>query len=212
MHHMRACSVTMTALRFLLLLCVALALLPISSGFFQTLSLEENEIEVTTNPHSFHEECDTFAACSVQHLLSPHLLITHTFPTQQDTFLYIRSAKVFTWPIPVYTMKQPARLNPGQLQFDIVLVRDLASHEKVYETPVDPRASTDSWFPGYSWTPIVYYCSSDSYQHVGWKFIANSGDSKFYALLVNVDEQRQQDPIRVGGFKTAALMMEQIMT
>lgn len=198
----------MTVLRLLFLVLCTTLLAP-SSAYFYTPSLEEQEIQVTTNPHCNKEET---AACSVDHLLSPHLLIPYTLPTQQDTFLTIRHAKVFTQPVPVYTMKQPARLNPGQLQFDIVLVRDLATRKHVYEVPVDPKASMDSWFPGYFWTPIAHHCADGgSYQHVGWKFARDDGDT-FYALLVNVDERRQQDPIHVGGFKAAAWMMERIMT
>ena len=199
-------TLTMLCTRFLLLLCTILV--QHSLGYFYNPSLEEKEIEVATNPHVPLQDAATEPGCTVQHLLSPHLLITNTLPTQQDTFLRIRNAKVFTQPVPVYSMQQPARLNPGQLQFDIVLVRDLASHSNVYETPVSPHASTDSWFPGYSWTPIVHYCSSQEggYKHVGWKFVGSSGD-KFYALLVNVDERRQKNPIAVGGFKAANWMM-----
>lgn len=205
-------SDTMTAtVRFFLLLCALLV--PTSTCFFQTLSLEEQEIEVTTNPYCSNAETKEASACSVQHLLSPHLLITHTYPTQHDTFMNIRHPKIFTQPVPVYTMKQPARLNPGQLQFDLVLVRDLASHENIYEIPINVEKAMDSWFPGYSWTPIVFLCGNGSQQHVGWKFTSNNHDgSYFYALLVTVDERRQQDPIHVGGFKAAVWMMERIMT
>jgi hypothetical protein len=198
---------------FFLVLCT---ILPFpSSAYIYSPSLEEQEIEVTTNPHIFQDERGAPPLCSldVQHLLSPHLLMTHLVPTQQDTFLNIRHAKVFTQPVPVYTMKQPARLNPAELKFDLVLVRDLMTHDGVMEIPVDLQASMDSWFPEHHWTPIVHKCTSSDapYQHVGWKFARDSGET-FYALLVQVDERRQHDPILVRGFKAAAWMMERIMS
>ena len=134
---------------FFLVLCT---LLPSPlSAYIYSPSLEEQEIEVTTNPHIFQDEVKgTPPLClSVQHLLSPHLLMTHTLPTQQDTILNIRHAKVFTQPVPVYTMKQPARLNPSELKFDFVVVHDLMTKDGVVEIPVDPQASMDSWFPGF---------------------------------------------------------------
>ena len=174
-----------------------------SSGLVYRSSLEEQEIEVTTNPYGPGAE----SCSSVQNLLSPHLLMTQTLPTQMDTFRKIRHAKVLTQPVPVYTMQQPERLSPRQLSFDLVLVRDLASHEQVHVVPVDPEKGMDSWFPGYSWEPLVHDCGG-SYQHVGWKFTSN--DSSFYALLVHVDERRQKNPIRVGGFQAAGWMLQGI--
>jgi hypothetical protein len=47
---------------------------------------------------------------------------------------------------------------------------------------------------------------------MGWKFAQDSGET-FYALLVQVHEWCQHDPILVGGFKAAAwMMMEHIMS
>lgn len=203
---------TMAALRFLLLVCTILV--PNNGVVAYYHSLEEKEIEVTTNPYAGEN-----AVCSsVQNLLSPHLLMVEVLPTQPDTFLNVRHAKVFTQPVPVYKMQQPARLNPGQFQFDMVLVRELASHTNVYEIPVaDPQKALDSWFPGFSWTPIVHHCgdtrSGDDgggdYQHVGWKFASTNGET-FYALLVQVDERRKKNSIAVGGFKAAEWMLRGI--
>ena len=227
---------TPLGLSFLLLLCtIAVAQ---SLAFFQP-SLEEQEIEVTTNPHdksASNDNHDLNSSLSVvQDLLSPHLLLRHILPTQPDTFVRIRHAKVLTQPVPVYTMQQPARLNAEQLQFDMVLVRDLASHQHVRQVAVaNVQASRDSWFPGYAWNPIIVAIPQQEegnkqeegaptcqdgirYQHVGWKFTAvtaaEAGDEKndvFYALLVNVDERRVRDPIYVGGFTAAQWMVNAI--
>lgn len=87
-------------------------------------------------------------------------------------------------------MKQPYRISTAELQFDLVLVRDIPAKEYIRFASVDPVKSKDSWFPGYAWTPIILQCGGD-YQHVGWKFEADRGDF-FYALIVQVDPRKKE--------------------
>ena len=153
-------------------------------------SVEEKEIEVITNPHARELKEVTPCSSSLQSLLQPHLITTQPKLTQEDTLQEIFYAKVFTAPVPIYRMKQPSRISTAELQFDLVLVRDIPAKKYIRYASVDPIKSKDSWFPGYSWTPMVHQCGGD-YQHVGWKFEADSGDF-FYALLVQVDSSKKE--------------------
>ena len=179
-----SCNITMT----FFLRSVFVLLLFLNS--VHSFSVEEKEIEVITNPHA--RDLKDVNSCSsfLQSLLQPHLIITQPKLTQEDTFQEIFHAKVFTVPVPIYRMKQPYRISTAELQFDLVLVRDIPNKEYIRYAPVDPIKSKDSWFPGYAWTPMVYQCGGD-YKHVGWKFEADSGDY-FYALLVQVDPRKKE--------------------
>lgn len=191
---------TMLSLRFFvtfLLLLQASAFLP---------SLEKNEIEVIPNPHVTQQDMACITA--LQHLLQPYLLLTKSpIITHDDTFQDITFAKVLTYPVPIYHMKQPYRLSTNELDFSMVLVRDLATHVNVHETPVDPEKARDSWFVGTMWTPIVYKCAS-SVQHVGWKFTNVNGDdsNSFYALLVNVNKRKTDSMIQIGSLQAPGWM------
>jgi hypothetical protein len=153
-------------------------------------SVEEKEIEVIPNPHARELKEVTTCGSSLQNLLQPHLIVTQPKLTQEGSLEEIFHAKVFTVPVPIYRMKQPYRISTAELQFDLVLVRDIPAKESIRFASVDPVKSKDSWFPGFSWTPIVHQCAGD-YQHVGWKFEADSGDF-FYALLVQVDPRKKE--------------------
>ena len=164
-------------------------------------SLEEKEIDVIPNPHddANQEEVMTSCSASLQSLMQPHYLITKPIMTTQvDTFQEITYAKVLSVSVPIYRMKQPRRLSSAEYGFSLVLVRDLATHVNVHETPVKREQALDSWFVGYMWAPIVYRCSNNSDLHVGWKFTRsgdvnndNDGNEFFYALLVDINKRQK---------------------
>ena len=191
---------------------VVLLLLPFSSAL---RALDEKEIEVIPNPHG--HAC---ASRRLDTLLEPYQLLTTPLATQGDTFRELVYRKVFSVPIPVYRMKQPLRLSASQLEFQLVLVKDLAHDAKglIRETPVEQERAVDSWFPGYYWTPRVMACavSNEGWQHVGWKFTAlqdNKGLSQFYALMVTMGEEEESaQGILVGGFKAAGWMVNAVMS
>ena len=181
-----------------------------SSAFLP--SLEEKEIEVISNPHDRDQE--TSCSASLQLLLQPHLLLLKPKIPQPDTFQDITFAKVLTVPVPVYRMKQSYRISVDELEFSIVLVRDLATHVNIYETPVDPNRARDSWFVGTMWTPIVYKCSN-SIQHVGWKFTSVNGTDNndlFYALVVNINKRETNNVIQIGTLQAPGWMAALVMT
>lgn len=190
---------------------LAILLLLDYSSAFRTLN--EKEIEVVPNPHGH--------ACTSRRLegfLEPYHLLTKPLATQDDTFRELVYRKVFSVPIPVYRMKQPLRLSALQLEFQLVLVKDLAHGAKalIRETPVEQERAVDSWFTGYYWTPLAMQCADEGWQHVGWKFTAlqdNHGLPQFYALMVNIaEEEESTQGILVGGFKAAGWMMNAVMS
>jgi hypothetical protein len=194
-----------------LLVVLAFLLLPFSSALW---SLEEQEVEVIPNPHD--------AACQSRRLdgfMEPAHLIIKSLPTQKDTFQELVYRKVLTVPVPVYRMKQPERLSASQLQFQLILVKDLAKVGKalIHESPVEPERAMDSWFPGYYWTPLLMSCGNENWQHVGWKFTAVHPDqleslAEFYGLMVQIDEQDNIQGIRIGGFKAPGWMVSAILS
>lgn len=194
-----------------LLVVIAYLLLPFSSALW---SVEEQEVEVVPNPHA--------AACQSRRLdgfLEPAHLIIKPMPTQKDTFQELVYHKVLTVPVPVYRMKQPERLSSSELQFQLILVKDLAKAGKtlIHESPVEPERAMDSWFLGYYWTPLLTRCGDESWQHVGWRFTALRPDqseslTEFYALMVQIDEQESVQGIRIGGFKATRWMVDAIMS
>jgi hypothetical protein len=205
--------------RFLLL-----ALLSINvESFFA--SAEEKEIDVIPNPHD-HSEAVKSCPTRLDWLLEPYNLITKPLTTQADTFQGLSYAKVLTVPVPVYSMKQPARISASELQFQLVLVNQVsvAATSFLHEIPVDPEAAKDSWFLGYSWEPLVMTCGggadinepASGYQHVGWKFTALTSDSampSFYALMVQFEEKNEiTEGIRLGGFKAPGWMATGIIS
>jgi hypothetical protein len=191
---------------------VLLVFLPFATSL---LSLEEIEIEVIPNPHA--QAC---ASRRLDGLWEPYHLITKPLPTQEDTFRELVYRKVLTVPVPVYRFKQPARLSPSQLEFQIVLVKDLshAARAVIHESPVELERAMDSWFLGYFWTPLVMSCGDEDWQHVGWKFTALEDNhalspQHFYALMVNMDEKDESTQgIRIGGFKAPGWMVTAIIS
>jgi hypothetical protein len=186
-----------------------LLFLPIVNALF---SLKERDIEVIPNPHG--QAC---SSRSLDGLLEPYHLITKPITTQADTFQELVYRKVMSVPIPIYRMKQPERLSGAQLEFQLVLVKDLARAGKalIHETPVEREQAMDSWFPGYYWTPLVMACSEAGWQHVGWKFTAVQGSQTlqhFYALMVHMDEEESTQGIRIGGFKAPGWMVTAVMS
>ena len=181
-----------------------------SSAFLS--SLEEKEIEVISNPH-VRDHQETSCGASLQLLLQPHLLLLKPKIPQQDTFQDITFAKVLTVPVPVYRMKQSYRISVDELEFSIVLVRDLATHVNIYETPVDSDRARDSWFVGTMWTPIVYKCPH-SVQHVGWKFTSVNGaeSDSFYALVVHITKRESNNLIQIGTLQAPGWMAALVMT
>ena len=172
-------------------------------------STEEQEFEVIPNPYQEHNNDEDVCFSNLDNFLEPYHLLTKPLQTQPDTFQELSYAKVLTVPVPIYRMKQPARLSPRQLEFQLVLVRDLSSTGKasnIQAVTVDPAASHDSWFPGYYWSPLALYCpESNDYQHVGWKFTALDDAAElphFYALMIQMDDRSKEGvQIRIGGFK-----------
>jgi hypothetical protein len=191
-------------------LFIVLLSLPFALGF---RSVEQKEIYVIPNPYD--TACQ---ARSLNELMEPYHLITKPLKTQEDTFRKLIYRKVFSVPIPIYGMKQPERLSKSQLDYQLVLVKDLALSAKssIHETPVDRERAEDSWFPGYFWTPIVTACGSDQWQHVGWKFTSlqeNSPLTYFYALMVSVnDNEEENGGILVGGIKAASWMVAAVIS
>lgn len=195
-------------------LFVVLLLLPFSSAL---RALDEKEIEVIPNPHGHDNACTSRRLDS---LLEPYQLLTKPLATQDDTFRELVYRKVYTVPIPVYRMKQPLRLSASQLEFQLVLVKDLSRDAKgtIHETPVERERAVDSWFPGYYWTPLVMACgaANEGWQHVGWKFTAlqeNQGLPQFYALMVNIGEEEESTQgILVGGLKAPGWIVNAVMS
>lgn len=180
-----------------------LFLLPVVHSY---LSVEENEIEVISNPHDL-QPCSTVSN-NLDTLLEPYHLLTKPLQTQADTFLNIKFRKVLTVPIPVYQMKQPGRISEAELEFDLVLVKDLtkAGMTMIREVTVNYELAGDSWFPGYHWAPIVMSCDGNQWQHVGWKFTAGEQNVQtlphFYALMVQLKDDESADNIaQIAGFR-----------
>ena len=205
--------------RFLLLAIISINV----ESFFA--SVEEKEIDVIPNPHD-HSEAVKSCPTRLDWLLEPYNLITKPLTTQVDTFQGLSYAKVLTVPVPVYSMKQSARISASELQFQLVLVNQVstAATSFLHEIPVDPEAAKDSWFPGYFWAPLVMSCgrgddsdeTASGYQHVGWKFTALTSDSampSFYALMVQFEEKNEiTEGIRLGGFKAPGWMVTGIFS
>jgi hypothetical protein len=192
---------------------VLLLLIPLCTALW---AVEERDIEVISNPHG--DSCG-MGGRRLDSLLEPYHLITQPIATQADTFQELLYKKVMSVPIPVYRMKQPERLSEAQLQFQLVLVRDLATagKAKIYETPVEHDRAVDSWFPGYYWTPLVMYCGGEElWQHVGWKFTSIDGSKdlkEFYALIVDInDDDKTKAAVRIGGFKAPGWMVAKVIT
>mmetsp|Transcript_125052 Transcript_125052/g.186781 ORF Transcript_125052/g.186781 Transcript_125052/m.186781 type:complete len:202 (-) Transcript_125052:184-789(-) len=169
---------------------IALACLPGVAGLLQ--SADEKEFEIIANPHD-----DRSCVPNLDSFLEPYFLLTKPLATQEDTFQELSYTKIMGVPIPTYRMKQPKRLSDAELQYQLVLVKDLSAYGKsqIKTASVEMERAKDSWFPGYYWNPLFMYCpQANELQHVGWKFMAL--DSKnplpfFYALMAKIEERRK---------------------
>jgi hypothetical protein len=184
------------------------------SDAFMVSVAEEQELEVISNPHS---QPATGCGARVDTLLQPNQLILHPMVTQADTFQELIYAKVLTVPVPVYSMKQPARLSAAELPFHLVLVQELGSRPShpIQTVPVPMEQARDSWFPGYFWAPLVMQCGENHWQHVGWKFTSLSEDSRyshFYALMVQLDTKQTTQALRIGGFQAPGWMVAAVLS
>jgi hypothetical protein len=205
------------------LICIIAALvlhLNLVHGFL-TSTEQEKEFEVIPNPHSSDKNNVCFSN-NLDGFLEPYYLLTKPLPTQPDTFQDLSYAKVMTVPVPLYRMKQPARVSHNELEFQLVLVRELSSTGKsnIHAVTVELELAKDSWFPGYYWSPLVMACpETNDLQHVGWKFTALVEDSQnndlphFYALMVRIDDREKKGvQISIGGVRAPGWMAAQILS
>lgn len=191
-----------------------------SSALFAT---KDTDLEVISNPHSDVDHVAVKRSAALDGLLEPYQLIVQPLLTQPDTFQELVYHTVLTVPVPVYRMKQPARLSARQLEFDLILVRKLGSDSAastMVELPVDRQQAMDSWFPGFYWTPLIIKCNNNDdsrdWKHVGWKFTANDvGDTPntqaaalphFYALMVHVNDEEKI----IGGVRMADVTAQMV--
>jgi len=187
---------------------------------------EEKEVEaIVPNPYAAggsvkNDDGNSAAVCPTTLdwiVFEPYYIITTPIPTQIDTFEGIEYAKIMDTTLPVYHVHQPDRLNPAQLGFRLILVKELKGGELlsgIRAVDVDPNQARDSWFPGYSWSPLIMSCGAagEQQQHVGWKFTATTTSAGtttlpyFYALMVEVGNKKKNvfESIRLGGFPRAA--------
>lgn len=162
----------------LLITCLTL-LAKISSG--------ERTAHPITNPH--HHD-GSQCSCPAQ-IINPKQIIANRMLTQQDTFLSLETAKIAKVPVPLYNFKQPARLNPGQLPFKILLVHEVGPGAVALR--VEDEQAQDSWFVGYQWDVLVCECEDNKVTHIGWKFNSKEDPAlHFYALIVRTNEDNQR--------------------
>mmetsp|Transcript_16872 Transcript_16872/g.24719 ORF Transcript_16872/g.24719 Transcript_16872/m.24719 type:complete len:224 (-) Transcript_16872:322-993(-) len=198
----------MIAKRVLLLVITGVVLAASDALFHST---EKSDVEVIGNPHAKTDEsspdestCSFSSSCQPHLLLSPHRVIHFHMPTQSDTLIEVTTEKILSVPVPIYHFHQPARISNQQLPFKIVLVSDLdgSNKEGLHEIPVDPVIAADSWFPGYSWTPIVCVNNCQNPVHVGWKF-QSPEEEFFYALIVQTKDERESEAVGIGALGEA---------
>jgi len=159
-------------------------------------STEKSDVEGISNPHIPTEEKNScLNPCQPSRLLSPHQIILTPKVTQPDTLISITRERILSVPVPVYHFRQPERLSTLQLPFKLVLVNDVdpAGSNTLVEVSVDTASASDSWFPGFRWTPVVCgVCGSGEGLHVGWKFENLNGEF-FYALIVATGKRERSE-------------------
>jgi hypothetical protein len=200
---------------------------------------DDKEFDVVTNPHDQrchgNENAGNSAGAppccqafrNLDSFLEPYYLITHPIPTQLDTFQKISHVKIMSVPVPTYHMKQPPRISAAELQFQLILVKDMSAEGKsrIHTVEVEMDKAKDSWFPGYYWNPLVIHEEDIGYQHVGWKFtsiserddpyqlLGNAALSHFYALMIQTKDVREQEVVtRLSGFKAPGWMAQRIVS
>jgi len=129
------------------LLLVVAALQHNSCEAFVLNVADDQEIEVTSNPHDTGASCSRGGGVFLDKVLEPYQLVVTPMVTQADTFMELKYAKVLTVPVPVYRMKQPSRLSAKELEFQMVLVKELsaAGSQVVKEVPWPMEKAKDSW-------------------------------------------------------------------
>lgn len=182
---------------------------------------EEKDFQVVPNPHQ-----DDVCFSNLDGFLEPYHLILTPMTTQPDTFQQVVYATIMSVPVPVYRMKQPARLSAAELEFSLILVKDLSStgqtNIRVIEMD-DLEIQKDSWFPGYYWNPIALHCpeeTNNQFQHVGWKFTAldpNNTDNTnnlphFYALMIKMKNNKHKgSAISLAGMRAPGWIMTKLL-
>mmetsp|Transcript_19748 Transcript_19748/g.27723 ORF Transcript_19748/g.27723 Transcript_19748/m.27723 type:complete len:211 (-) Transcript_19748:147-779(-) len=170
-------------------------LLYIVGLFAATCSGLTDYIAISGNPHAtpqcLPEEhakgvgAQQSCLCPAQQLTVANLALDPV-ETQADTFLSLVHKPFMGVKVPVFQFKQPSRLSELQLPFKIVRMRHI-DQDGLVQIPVPAQMAADSWFPGYSWAPVV--CTScKQVTHLGWKFTSKSGRDSFYGLIVSYGE------------------------
>jgi hypothetical protein len=204
---------------------------------------ESNNVDaITSSSSSSSSFCSSSLARNSMNLdsfLEPYFLITQVIPTQADTFQKLSFVQIMSVPVPTYHMKQPARLSQLELEYQLILTKELSMNgqKSIQVVPVDdPQQANDSWFPGFFWSPLVMRQIDSSghnyyYQHVGWKFTkktTRSGDETsllssssfstttlpyFYALMIEPKNPKEQEVVtRLSGFKAPGWMAQRIIS
>jgi hypothetical protein len=239
-------------MRSILLLLVVSLSVEVCWGLVTRRTADDKDFEVVSNPHddTARRQCqnddqngDVAASCSyslarnsmnLDSFLEPYYLITQVIPTQVDTFQKLSQVKIMSVPVPTYHMKQPARLSQLELEYQLILTKELSTsgQKSIKVVQVDPREAHDSWFPGYYWSPLVMMqVDSGYYRHVGWKFTktTTSDDDTtllsssslsvsttlpyFYALMIELKGPQEQEVVtRLSGFKAPAWMAQRIIS
>ena len=200
--------------------CYLLCLFAVSVHAVDSLLIkpDEKDFQVVPNPHQ-----DEVCFPNLDGFLEPHHLIMTPMTTQPDTFQEVVYAKIMSIPVPVYRMKQPTRISAAQLEFSLILVKDLSltgqKNIQVIEMD-DLETQKDSWFPGYYWNPIALHCPGDNQvQHVGWKFTAldpnnnnNNNLPHFYALMIKMKNQKHEgSAISLAGMRAPGWIMTKLL-
>lgn len=177
-------------------------LLALALGAKQTAALEEAALHAEGNPH----DASSAASCCPAQALPPATLLVEAalLTRQSDTFVRVRSRKHHGVPVEVFTFRQPARLSPRVLPFDLALVADV-DPAGIVEVPAPPADAADSWFPDYSWSHFVVCASAggEAAKHLGWRFsrkpgAAGFGPASFVALIVRSEGSEVEPTAALG--------------
>ena len=154
------------------------------------------------NPHADTTSEGSAACCPAQALPAANILplaVSSTLDVQHDTFVKLKTVKHLGREVPVYTFRQPYRLNIDMLPFDLVLIdADTVDKKGMMEVPAPPAPAQDSWFPDYAWDHFVLCVGNGagSPVHLGWRFTrkaagAGVGPGSFIAMIVRAEEGRE---------------------